>query len=170
MLLKQVMQPVLCRSFGSLLEIEISEIHIPVRQYADGEDIPALAEANFEEIRSQAPVVPLTPSHGVCRVKCGWDLHRPCSGLSIYVDGYCSAAIRRVKKISGVGPCVRDVDSYVEPLSWLGPADIGHISRRDNLVEGVVVNRDRLSLELRVRSIHALVDAKFIKVSSIGRI
>src|SRR5579864_8763818 len=55
----------------------------------------------------------------------------------------------------------------VEPLSGLGPANVGKVGGRNNLVEGVVVNRIRLPVELRVGSIHSLMDTKFIEVASI---
>ena len=58
----------------------------------------------------------------------------------------------------------------VEPLSGFGPANIEQVCRRNDLVEGVVVNRIRLPLKLRVGSIHSLMDTKFIEVGPISRI
>ena len=60
--------------------------------------------------------------------------------------------------------------SDVEPLSGFGPANIEQICRRNNLVEGVVVDWFRLPVELRVGSIHSLLDTKFVEVGPIGRV
>src|ERR1700733_5623133 len=82
-----------------LFEVEIGQIHVAAGQDVDGENIPPLAKADLEELRSQVPVVPLTPSHGVCRVICCWDLQWSCCFFSIDVDRDRSATIRGVKKI-----------------------------------------------------------------------
>src|SRR5579859_5244017 len=118
----------------------------------------------------QIPVMPLTPSHGVGRIICGSDLQRSCGVLSVRIDRYGSAVIRCVKKIESIGSRVRHVDRYVEPLSRFGPANIWQVSRRNNLVEGVIVNSIWLPFEFRVGSIHSLMDAKFIEVGPVGRI
>src|ERR1700747_2831614 len=67
-----------------LFEVEIGQIHVTAGQDVDGENIPPLAKANLGEGRSQVPMVPLTPSHGVCRVICCWDLQWSCCFFSIY--------------------------------------------------------------------------------------
>ena len=69
-----------------LFEVEISQIHVPASQYVYSENIFPFAEMNFEELRSQIPVVPLTPGQGICRIICGRDLQRSCYVLSIYID------------------------------------------------------------------------------------
>src|SRR5271168_5041220 len=131
-------------------EVKIRQIHVAAGQDVDGENIPPLAEANLEELRSQVPVMPLTPSHGVCGVICCWDLQRSCCLFSIHVDRDCSATIGGVKKIGSIGSRPRCVDSDVEPFSGFGPANIRQVSRRDSLVKGVVVKRIRLPVELRI--------------------
>src|ERR1700733_5893995 len=108
-----------------LFEVKIRQIHVTAGQDVDGENIPPLAKANLEELRSQVPVMPLTPSHGVCRVICCRDLQRSCCLFSIHVDRDCSATIGGVKKISSIGSRPRCVDSDVEPFSGFGPANIG---------------------------------------------
>src|SRR5690348_8152014 len=60
--------------------------------------------------------------------------------------------------------------SYVEPLSGFGPANVGQLCRRNNLVEGVVVDRVWLSLKFRIGSIHSFMDTKFVEVGPIGRV
>src|SRR5580698_375336 len=75
-----------------------------------------------------------------------------------------------VKKVGSVGSRVWRVNGYIEPFAGLGPANIGQVSRRNNLVEGVVVNLCGLPFELRIGSIHSLMEAKFIEVGPIGRI
>jgi hypothetical protein len=67
-------------------EVEIGEVHVPQRQYVYGENILSFAEMNFEELRSQIPVVPLTPSQRVCGIVCGRDLQRSHCVLSIQID------------------------------------------------------------------------------------
>src|ERR1700721_3351882 len=57
-----------------------------------------------------------------------------------------------------------------EPLSGFGPANIEQVCRRNYLVERVFVNRLRLPVEFRERSIHSLVDTKFVEVAPIGRV
>jgi hypothetical protein len=67
-------------------EVEIGEIHVSVRQYVDGENIFSFAETDFEKLRSQIPMVPLTPGKRVCRIiGCG---DRQSSGrvLPIYIE------------------------------------------------------------------------------------
>src|ERR1700721_347589 len=68
------------------------------------------------------------------------------------------------------GVCSRLCHIYrdVEPLSGFGPANVEQICRRNNLVEGVVVNWFRFPVELRVGSIHSLMDTKFVEVGPIG--
>jgi hypothetical protein len=51
-----------------LFEVEISQIHVAIRQYVYGENVLAFAERNCEKLRSQIPVVPLTPGHRICRI------------------------------------------------------------------------------------------------------
>jgi hypothetical protein len=133
-----------------LFEVKIRQIHVTAGQDVDGENIPPLAKANLEERRSQVPVMPLTPSHGVCRVICCWDLQRSCCLFSIHVDRDCSATIGGVKKIGSKGSRPRRVDSDVEPFSGFGPANIGQVSRRHSFVKGIVVERIRLPIELRI--------------------
>jgi hypothetical protein len=62
------------------------------------------------------------------------------------------------------------VDGNVEPLSGFGPANIEQICGRNNFVEGIVVNRIRLSVEFRVGSIYALMDTKLVQIAPISRI
>jgi len=76
-----------------LLEVEVSEVHVAVRQYVYGENVLAFAERNFEKLRRQIPVVPLTPAQRVCRIIRGGDLQRSRGILSVHIDGYCSPAI-----------------------------------------------------------------------------
>ena len=47
-----------------LFEVEISQIHVSLGQYVYGENIFPFAQTDFEKLRSQIPVVPLTPGHG----------------------------------------------------------------------------------------------------------
>lgn len=49
----------------NLLEIEIGEVHITVRQDVHGENISPFVETNLEKLRSQIPVVPLTPGQRI---------------------------------------------------------------------------------------------------------
>src|SRR4029077_15020330 len=116
------------------------------------------------------PVVPLTPGQRVCTIICRRDLQRSCRVLSIHIDGYCSATIRCVQEIGRVCSRVCHIYSDVEPLSGFGPANIEQVSRRNNLVEGVVVNRIWLAVHLRVRSVPALTYTKFVEVGPIGRV
>src|SRR5579863_7765660 len=62
------------------------------------------------------------------------------------------------------------INSDVEPLSRFGPANVGQLCGGDNLVEGVVVDRIWLAVELRVGSIHSLVDTEFVEVGPIDRV
>ena len=48
-----------------LFEIEIGQVHIPVRQDVHGEKISPLVEMHLEKLLSQIPVVPLTPSQRI---------------------------------------------------------------------------------------------------------
>src|SRR6185436_800934 len=73
-------------SSTDLLEVEISQIHVAVRQYVDGENIFPFAETNLEELLSQIPVVPLAPGHGVRRIIGGPDLKRACFVRSVNID------------------------------------------------------------------------------------
>src|SRR5258708_30618186 len=45
-----------------LFEVEISQIHVAIRQYVYGENVFPSAETNFEKLRRQIPMVPLTPT------------------------------------------------------------------------------------------------------------
>src|SRR6202011_1325957 len=74
------------------------------------------------------------------------------------------------KEIRYVCSCVCHIYSDVEPLSGFGPANIEQVCRRNNLVEGVVVNRIWLAVQLRVGSILSLVDTKFVEVGPISRV
>ena len=67
-------------------EVEIGEIHVSVRQYVDGENIFSFAETDFEKLRSQIPMVPLTPGQWVCRIICCGDLKRAGYVLSVHID------------------------------------------------------------------------------------
>jgi hypothetical protein len=67
-------------------EVEISQIHITERQYVYGENVLAFAEADFEKLWSQIPVVPLTPGHRVCRITGCRDLQGAGRVLSIHID------------------------------------------------------------------------------------
>src|SRR5271168_234285 len=98
------------------------------------------------------------------------DLQGPRRILSIHIDGYRSATIRRVQEIGRVRSRMFHINRDVEPLSGFGPANIEQVRRRNNLVEGVVVNRIWLAVKLRVGSIHSLVDTKFVEVGPIGRV
>ena len=69
-----------------LFEVEISQIHVAVRQYVYGENVLAFTEMNFEKLRSQVPVVPLTPGQRICRVIRCRDLQRPRRVLSVQID------------------------------------------------------------------------------------
>ena len=51
--------------------------------------------------------------------------------------------------------------------SGFRPANIGQVRGRNNFIERVVVDRIRFSLKLRVRSIHSLMDAKFVEKRAI---
>src|SRR5258705_4222938 len=73
-------------SSPDLLEVEISQIHVAVRQYVDGENIFPFAETNLEELLSQIPVMPLSPRHRVCRIICRRDLQPSSRVLSIHID------------------------------------------------------------------------------------
>ena len=42
-------------------EVEISQIHVAVRHYVYGENIFPFAQTDFEKLRSEIPMVPLTP-------------------------------------------------------------------------------------------------------------
>jgi hypothetical protein len=57
-------------SFVNPFEVEISQIHVSVRQYVYGENIFPFAQTDFEKLRSQIPMVPLTPGKRVCRIIC----------------------------------------------------------------------------------------------------
>src|SRR5580658_2569257 len=153
-----------------LLEVEVGEVHVAAGQYVYGENVFPFVEADLEKLRSQIPVVPLPPGYRVCRIICRSDLQGPGRILSIRVDGYCSPTVRRVKEIGPVCRRACHIYSDVEPLSGFGPANIEQVCRRNNLVEGVVVNRIRLPVELRVGSIHSLVDTEFVEVGPIGRV
>jgi hypothetical protein len=65
---------------------------------------------------------------------------------------------------------VCDIHSDVELLSGLGPAYLEQVCGRNNLIEGVVVDRTWRPLKLRVGSIHSLMDTKFIQVGPVSRI
>src|SRR5580658_8654713 len=73
-------------SFVDRFEVEISQIHVSVRQYVYGENVPPFAEMNFEELRSQIPMVPLTPRKRVCWIICCCNLHRPGCVPSAHID------------------------------------------------------------------------------------
>lgn len=73
-------------SFLDRFEVEISKIHVSVRQYMYREDILALAQMHFEKLRSQIPVVPLTPGKRVCLIICCGDRQRSGCILSIRID------------------------------------------------------------------------------------
>jgi hypothetical protein len=49
-------------------KVEISQIHVTVRQYVYGGNVLAFGEMNFEKLRHHTPVVPLAPGQRVCRV------------------------------------------------------------------------------------------------------
>src|SRR5258708_948731 len=115
-------------------------------------------------------MVPLAPGQRVCRIICRGDLQRPGCVLSIHIDRYCSAAIRCVEEVGQVCSRLRHIDCDVEPLTGFGPANIEQICRRNNLVEGVIVDRIWLALKLRVGSIYSLMDTKFIEVGPISGI
>ena len=72
--------------FVDRFEVEISQIHVTVRQYVYGEIVLPLAERNFEKLRSQIPVVPLTPGQRICRVMRCRDLQRSGRVLSVHID------------------------------------------------------------------------------------
>ena len=65
---------------------------------------------------------------------------------------------------------VGHVYSDVEPLSGFGPAHIGQLRGRNDLVEGVVVDRIWLPLKFRVGSIYSFMDTKFVEVGPISGI
>src|SRR5258705_12370072 len=73
-------------SSPDLLEVEISQIHVAIRQDVYGENIFPFAETNLEKLLSQIPVVPLAPGHGVCRIIGGPDLKRACFVRSVHID------------------------------------------------------------------------------------
>src|SRR5580658_7131993 len=52
-------------SSADRFEVEISQIHVSVRQYVYGENIFPFSQADFEELRSQIPMMPLTPGKRV---------------------------------------------------------------------------------------------------------
>ena len=56
-----------------LFEVEIGQIHVAAGQDVDGENIPPLAQADLEELRSQVPVVNCRTSE---RSKWGEELRR----------------------------------------------------------------------------------------------
>jgi hypothetical protein len=68
------------------MEVEIRQIHVPERQYVDGENILAFAEINFEQLRGQIPMVPLTPRQRVCGIIRRRDLHWAGSVCPIHID------------------------------------------------------------------------------------
>lgn len=68
-----------------LFEVEISQIHVAVRQDVNGKDILPFNESNFEKLRSQVPVVPLTPSQWFRGIIGSRDLQRSRRVLSIYI-------------------------------------------------------------------------------------
>ena len=47
-----------------MFEVEIRQIHVPVLQDMNGEDIPPLFETNFEKRRRKVSVVPLRHANG----------------------------------------------------------------------------------------------------------
>jgi hypothetical protein len=69
-----------------LFEVEISQVHITVRQYVHGENISPFVETNLEKLRSQIPVVPLTPGQRVCGIICRRNLQRSGGVVSIHID------------------------------------------------------------------------------------
>src|SRR5258708_12470352 len=115
-------------------------------------------------------MVPLAPGQRVCRIICRGDLQRPGCVLSIHIDRYCSATIRCVEEVGHVCSRARYIDCDVEPLTGFGPANIEQIRRRNNLVEGVIVDRIWLALKLGVGSIYSLMDTKFIEVGPTSRL
>jgi hypothetical protein len=73
-------------SFMDWLKVEISEIHVAIRDYVYGEDIFSFAQTDFEKLWRQIPMVPLTPGKRVGRIiGCG-DPERPGRVLSIHID------------------------------------------------------------------------------------
>src|SRR5258707_6501865 len=73
-------------SSGDRFEVEISQIHVALRQYVYGENVLAFAERNLEKLRSQVPVVPLTPGQRICRVIRCRDLQSSRPALSVHID------------------------------------------------------------------------------------
>ena len=67
-------------------QIEICQIHVSVRQYVHGEDIFPSAQMDFEELRSQIPMVPLTPGKRVCRVTRCRDLQGAGCVFSVHIE------------------------------------------------------------------------------------
>jgi hypothetical protein len=49
---------------GDLFEVEISQIHVSLRQYVYGENIFSFDQTDFEKLRSQIAVMPLAPGNG----------------------------------------------------------------------------------------------------------
>jgi hypothetical protein len=76
----------LCSKYANLFEVEISQIHVALRQYVYGENVLAFAEMNFEKLRSHVPVVPLTPVQRICWVIRCRDLQRPSRVLPVHID------------------------------------------------------------------------------------
>src|SRR5690348_13534195 len=66
-------------------EVEISQIHVAVRQYVNRENIFPFVETDFEKLRRQIPVVPLTPSNRVCGIACCGDLERSGCVFAVHI-------------------------------------------------------------------------------------
>jgi len=73
-------------SSAGRFEVEISEIHVSLCQYVHSENIFPFAQADFEKLRSQIPMVPLTPGKRVCWIICCGDLQRSGYVLSVHIN------------------------------------------------------------------------------------
>src|SRR5580658_7781255 len=73
-------------SSASRFEFEIRQIHVSIGQDVDCENILSLSKRNLEKLRSQVPMVPLTPGDWVCGVKSCGHLQRSRCVFAIHVD------------------------------------------------------------------------------------
>ena len=79
--------------FPDEFEIEIPQIHLTVGKDVHSEEIFAFVEMEFDELRGEIPVVPLTPGDGIGRIRSGGDLKRAGCVFAVDVDCDGSATI-----------------------------------------------------------------------------
>jgi hypothetical protein len=78
--------------------------------------------------------------------------------------------IRCVKEIGGVCARVCHIYCDVEPLSGLGPANVGRVGGGTILSKGLSSIGSGFRLNFRVGSIHSLMDTEFVEIGPISRI